>query len=191
MPKTRREVEREDKVAEILEAAERQLRGGGYEALSVAGVALQALLRNPLASRELGIAQNSVYWYFPSKDHLFVAALQRMFGKIVANKPPAHRGLMNEVLWFVDQLHELYPLRAAMREQARRSEVVAGFERQLDDTLRLMLTNALRPHVPAKDLPSGVDAFNATVQGTYARDMDQVERRRLLRFTFERLFGRV
>ena len=180
MPKTRREVEREDKVAEILEAAERQLRAGGYEALSVAGV-----------SRELGIAQNSVYWYFPSKDHLFVAALQRMFGKIVANKPPAHRGLMNEVLWFVDQLHELYPLRAAMREQARRSEVVAGFERQLDDTLRLMLTNALRPHVPAKVLPSGVDAFNATVQGTYVQSMDQAERRRLLRFTFERLFGKV
>jgi AcrR family transcriptional regulator len=180
VPRTRRDIEREDKVAEILEAAEGQLRDGGYDGLSLAGIA-----------RELGIAQNSIYWYFPSRDHLFVAALQRMFGKIVAHKPPAHRGLLNQVLWFVDQLHELYPLRAAMREQARRSDVVAEFERQLDGMLRTMLANAMRPHVPAKDLSSAVDAFNATVQGTYAREMKPAERRRLLRFSFERLFGQL
>jgi len=47
---------------EILALAQARLREGGYEALSVAALA-----------RELGLAQNAIYWYFPSKDHLFVA----------------------------------------------------------------------------------------------------------------------
>src|SRR3954464_4957874 len=116
MPRTRPELEREAKVAEIVAAAERRLRDGGYDALSVAAIA-----------RELGIAQNAIYWYFPSKDHLFVAALERMLRDIVARKPPPRRWLERKVLWFVDQLGEIEPVRAAMYERARTSPVVAEF----------------------------------------------------------------
>ena len=73
MPRTRSEVERDAKVAEILEAAVRRLAEGGYDALSVAGIA-----------RELGIAQNAVYWYFPSKDDLFAAMLTRWADETLA-----------------------------------------------------------------------------------------------------------
>src|SRR5215210_758410 len=112
MPRTRHEVDRETKVEEILDAAVSRLDEGGYEALSVAGIA-----------RELGVAQNAIYWYFPSRDHLFVAALER------------------KVLWFVDQLQEIEPVRAAMYERARTSPVVAEFADELNRTWRRMLTN--------------------------------------------------
>src|SRR4051795_2675791 len=108
MPRTRRAVSRDEKVEEILAVAERRLREGGYEALSVAAIA-----------RELGLAQNALYWYFPSKDHLFVAVLERMLRGIVARKPPRRGGVDRQVTWFVDQLAELEPVRASMREQAR------------------------------------------------------------------------
>src|SRR5712691_5857363 len=101
MPRTRSELERDAKVAEIVEAAERRLHEGGYEALSVAAIA-----------RELGLAQNAIYWYFPSKDHLFVAALEGMLQKIAARKPTREEaGPVERILWFTDQFQALSDLR--------------------------------------------------------------------------------
>src|SRR2546426_4956541 len=113
MPRTRSELERDAKVDEIVEAAERRLRKGGYEALSVAGIA-----------RELRLAQNAIYWYFPSKDHLFVAALERMLREIAARKPTRSVGEVERILWFTDQFQVLSHLRGAMNERARDSQVV-------------------------------------------------------------------
>src|SRR6186997_3664071 len=97
MPRTRSELEREAKVAQVVEAAERRLRDGGYEALSIAAIA-----------RELGVAQNAIYWYFPSKDHLFVAALERMLREIAARKPRHEEaGTVERILWFTDQFEGL------------------------------------------------------------------------------------
>src|SRR4026209_1823593 len=106
MPRTRSELEREAKVAQVVEAAERRLRDGGYEALSIAAIA-----------RELGVAQNAVYWYFQSKDHLFVAALEHMLRTLVARKPPKQRSLDKKILWFVEQLDAMSDVRAAMDDR--------------------------------------------------------------------------
>src|SRR5438034_9380164 len=122
MARTRTELERDEKVGEILEAAELRLRDGGYEALSVTAIA-----------RELGLAQNAIYWYFPSKDHLFVAALEGMLRKIGARKPRREEaGPVERILWFTDQFQALSHLRGAMSERARDSQVVAEFVEELD-----------------------------------------------------------
>src|SRR5207244_4131402 len=120
MPRTRHEIDRDDKVDEMLDAAERRLLGGGYAAMSVASIA-----------RELGVAQNSVYWYFPSKDHLFVAVLRRILTRTLAAKPPAGKGLQRQVLWFTDRLYDFSPLRVTLRDRAGQSALVADFEREL------------------------------------------------------------
>src|SRR3712207_9351388 len=101
------------------------------------------LFRSVGIARELGIAQNAVYWYFPSKDHLFVAALERMLRDVVARKPPRQRSLERKILWFVEQLEEMAEVRAAMFERARTSEVVARFVAELHAVWRRMLTNVL------------------------------------------------
>jgi len=87
MPKTRTQVPKQEKVDELVAAAERRLRSGGYEALSVAAIA-----------RELGIAQNAIYWYFPSKDNLFVAALERLLREIAARKPSRTVGEVERII---------------------------------------------------------------------------------------------
>ena len=176
MPRTRQDVDREAKVDEILDAAVRRLEEGGFEALSVAAIA-----------RELGVAQNAVYWYFPSKDHLFVAALERMLRDIMARKPPRQRSLDRKVLWFVDQLQEIEPVRAAMYERARTSPVVAEFVAQLNQAWRRMLGNVLSARVPADELDAAVDALIATIQGAFFQPMSAAERRRLIAFALERL----
>jgi AcrR family transcriptional regulator len=176
MARTRTELEREAKVGEILEAAERRLREGGYEALSVAAIA-----------RELGLAQNAIYWYFPSKDHLFVATLERMLKEIAARKPARSVGEVERILWFTDQFQMLSHLRGAMNERARDSQVVAEFVGELDALLSRMLSNALSGHVPAKELPVAVEAFRATVEGCFVKGLDGRARQRVLRFALERL----
>ena len=176
MARTRAELKRDEKVAQILEAAERRLRSGGYPALSVVGIA-----------RELGLAQNALYWYFPSKDHLFVAALESMLREIVRKKPPGSGGLERRVLWFVDQLAEIELARVAVLDRAQVSPVVAEFAAQLDATWRKMLSNALRAHVAAEDLPLASDALLATIQGVLFQGLERRQRRRVVAFALRRL----
>jgi AcrR family transcriptional regulator len=178
VPKTRAEASREEKMDEILEIAERRLREDGYEALSLAAIA-----------RELGVAQNAIYWYFRSKDELFVAALERMLGEIAARKPSKEVGEVERILWFTDQFQALSGLRPAMSERARSSPVVAEFVERLDALLSRMLSNALSEHVPKDELPIAVETFRATVEGTFVKDLDKRERRKVLAFTLQRLMG--
>jgi AcrR family transcriptional regulator len=178
VPKTRQAVSRDEKVDEILELAAQRLREGGYEALSVAGIA-----------RELGLAQNAIYWYFPSKDHLFVATLERLLGEIAARKPSRKVGDVERILWFTDQFQGLSDLRGAMNERARSSEVVAGFIEDLDEILDRMLSNVLGAYVSEEELPVAVEAFRATVEGTFVKGLDKRSRRQVLTFALERLTG--
>jgi AcrR family transcriptional regulator len=176
MPKTRPAESREEKVGAILEAAERRLREGGYQALSVVAIA-----------RELGLAQNTIYWYFPSKDDLFVATLRRMLEQIAARKPSKRVGEIERILWFTDQFQALSDLRGAMTERARSSQAVAAFVDELDKLLSRMLANALRDHVAEAELPVAVEAFRATVEGTFVKGLDKRARRAVLSFALSRL----
>jgi AcrR family transcriptional regulator len=178
VPRTRTELGREAKVAEILDAAEVRLRSGGYAALSVVGIA-----------RDLGLAQNALYWYFPSKDQLFVAVLERMMLDIVARKPPRRGGVEHQVTWFVDQLAELEPVRHALAEQARVSPVVAEFAAELQATWRRMLTNVLASRLPKRESERAlaVDALLATIAGALSQPLTAEHRRRIVRFALARL----
>jgi AcrR family transcriptional regulator len=178
VPRTRYAVSRDEKEAEILELAEQRLRREGYDGLSVAGIA-----------RELGLAQNAIYWYFPSKDHLFVAAMERMLRKIMARKPKRDVGEVERILWFTDQFQPLSDLRGAMNERAQSSPVVAEFARNIDALLSRMLSNVLRGHVPDEQLPLAVETFFATVQGAFVKGLDKRARREMLTFTLERLMA--
>jgi TetR/AcrR family transcriptional regulator of autoinduction and epiphytic fitness len=176
VPRTRTELDRDAKVAEILDAAEARLRASGYRALSVVAIA-----------RELGLAQNAVYWYFPSKDDLFVAVLERMLRDIVARKPPRRGGVERQVEWFVDQLAELEPVRAAMHERARSSPVVAQFVAALDVTWHRMLTNVLGDRLPAEERELAVDTLLATISGVLAQRLPAARRLGIVRFALARL----
>ena len=175
MPRTRPAPQGE-KTSEILRAAEARLRAGGYDALSVVGVA-----------RELGLAQNSVYWYFPSKDHLFVATLASMLEGLAAGKPSSARTPITRILWFTDRLEPLWPLLRTLYEIQDRSDVAHDFLARLDELVGTMLANAFREAVPPRDLERTVTSFRATVEGVYARGLDARERHRVLRFTVARL----
>jgi TetR/AcrR family transcriptional regulator of autoinduction and epiphytic fitness len=179
MPRRRVEFDRAEKVDEILDAAQSQLRDSGYDSLSIAALA-----------RRLGIAQNSIYWYYPSKDALVVASVERMLGEIVSRKPPASRGLERQVLWFVDQLGELNELRAALTQRASRSPVVAEFVDRTNTQLQQMLTHAFTPRVPAAERADAVASFLAAAQSSYLDGLPPARRRRVLAYILKKLTDR-
>lgn len=177
MPRTRPELDREAKEAEILDAAVAMLDAGGYDGLSVAGIA-----------RQLGLAQNAVYWYFPTRDHLFVAALERMLRGIVARKPQG-RSLETKILWFVEQLHDIEHVRIALYERARGSDVVADFAAQMAQAWRAMLAGALRDHVEEPERALVADTLLAAIQGALLQPTGRAERERIIRYALARLVG--
>lgn len=132
MPVTRAKVERQEKVQEILDAARRRLLADGYEGMSVAAIA-----------RELEIAQNSVYWYFPSKDDLFAAAFREILARLASKKPPP--GTAARVVWVTDQMAHFASLRAALRARAAHSAAVASLQSDLDEWVRTLLLGETGP----------------------------------------------
>jgi AcrR family transcriptional regulator len=178
MPPTRLQLDRDEKVAQIVDAAEARLRSGGIEALSMAGVA-----------RDLGLAQNAVYWYFPSRAELFVAVLRRQLADIAARKPRRSKGVIDRVLWLTDQLGPLYELQPAMQALALQSPVVANFVRELDALSERMLTKVFGRHYDGDELTSAIDTFRSVVVGAYARGLSRARRRRLLAFVLDQLLG--
>ncbi|MFN2593472.1 MAG: TetR/AcrR family transcriptional regulator [Actinomycetota bacterium] len=178
MPKSRPGRERDDKVQEIVAAAIDRLREGGYDQLSVIGIA-----------RDLGVAQNTIYWYFPSKDHLFVAALQQMFDDIRARKADGGTSVIDRIVWFTEQLRDIWELRATIDERARGSEVVMDFASNFHAHLRAMLAKSLRPYVSEEDLDMAVDTYTAAADGVCLMNVPIDRWRGILRFTLERLIG--
>ena len=175
MPRNRADVARDVKVDEIVEAARARLVEGGYAGLSVAALA-----------RDLGLAQAAVYWYFPTKDDLFVAALERILHDILERKP--RRGTtVDRVLWLAERLHEFQGLRMTMRDRAQVAEVVARFEADVNELFRVLLVNALADDVPAAEVDDVADAVMALCDGVLLRDVGRARRRQLIRFGYERL----
>jgi AcrR family transcriptional regulator len=171
-------MDRETKVEEILGLAEGLLVPGGYEHMSVAAIA-----------RELGIAPNSIYWYFSSKDELFVAVLRRIIERLAAKKPPKNKGLVAEVLWVTDQMYNLWPLRLAIRERARHSTVVSEFDTELDELVRRLLIHGIEAYVSSSEIEAVATTFLATVEGAFSLGLGRSDRHRTITFALNRLAG--
>jgi AcrR family transcriptional regulator len=178
MPSTRRELSREEKMGDIVTAAARRLGEGGYNAVSIAGIA-----------RELGIAHNAVYWYFPSKDDLVVAAFRHKVHELMARKPKDSGDVVERVMWFVERLGKLYPVRASLHSAARDSPVIAAYLDELSSRLNELARHVLAGYVDADELDVAAASFIATVQGAFLEGIPPKERRRLLTFSLRRLIG--
>lgn len=176
-PKTRGDIEREDKIEELVAIAERRLLAGGYQEMSVSAIA-----------REIGIAPNAVYWYFPSKDALFVAVLERLLEKSLrAAQRVRTLPFTERLLWGVDKLHGIQHLATVVHERARESSIVADFAGRFHDLLRTMLVETLRPHVEPEALALATEAVIALVEGMFLHDVPKKQRDELILFVLERL----
>lgn len=178
MPRTRYEMGRDAKIKEILALARRRLLEGGYAALSVKAIA-----------RELGLAQNAVYWYFPSRDHLFIAVLRDLVSEFPTRRAPGTQTLGERAVWFVNRIADFHPLAVDMYERARSAEVVADFSSELEASLRGVVVRLVAPHFPADEVEVAADSFWATIEGVLLRRLPRRRREAVVRFAMRQLVG--
>jgi len=135
MPANRPAVERAAKEETLLGAAESLFLARGFAGTTVAAVARQA-----------GVTATTVYWYFPSKDALFVAVLERWVGEAVAvvDRLTA-RGMPPERIAHAAAgvLADLGPLIGDLHDRAAKSAPVRELHRALHDRLARALAASL------------------------------------------------
>jgi AcrR family transcriptional regulator len=128
VPANRQAIDRDQKANEILDAAERLFLHDGFEPTTVAGLA-----------RAAGVASNTVYWYFDSKDDLLAAIMSRRLDHAIVSLP-TDRPLPDVAAAALTALDEFAPLTAAVHERAQHSPAVAKAHRRfhllVDRTVR-------------------------------------------------------
>jgi AcrR family transcriptional regulator len=180
MPATRPHLDRDLKRTQILDAAEELFLQDGFEATAMAAV-----------GRSAGVASNAVYWYFPSKDDLLAAMLQRRQERVLEQLPAlATATLEEQVLAMLAQLDEVAILTATVHERARHSTAVAemhdAFHASADRLLRGLFAGA---GLDEKDAGEASKAMMALIEGIHLheRDRNPAERDRLVLWTLRRV----
>jgi AcrR family transcriptional regulator len=168
MPRKRTELDRDEKVEQILGHAVELLRDGGHEELSVNRIA-----------RDLGLARAAIYWYFPSRDELFTAACARLFAAAFTD-PPRRGTVASRIRWGVDRFAAIYDVYAALLERAPTDQPAADLLRAFDRGLCRRLTDLLAPHVPAERLDGLVETIVVFTEGLLGRRLPAAERHRRL-----------
>ena len=125
MPRNRQHIDRETRVAGILDAAEELLLRDGYEPTTMAAVA-----------RAAGVASNSVYWYFPGKDDLLAAVLQRRLDRASTRlDTDSEEPLALRAISALAELDAVSKLTSAVHERAKHSTAVATMHAAFHDVL--------------------------------------------------------
>jgi len=183
MPANRSQLARDDKLDDLVTCAQSLFLEKGFEATTMASIAKRA-----------GVASNVVYWYFESKDHLFVAAMQRLVDGVIrdalttAQRKDGSQDLQAGLELVVERLSAGNALIAAVHDRAARSPVVATFHQQVHDRYGEVLAEALTERgVPANERPLVVDALSTAVEGLVMHGASKQEARRMIGFLVQRL----
>jgi AcrR family transcriptional regulator len=180
MPATRPHLDRDLKRKQILDAAEKLLLRSGYEATAMAEVA-----------RRAGVANNAVYWYFPSKDDLLADVLGRRQEQALAELPaPTTATVQEQVLAMLAQLDQVAKLTATVHERAQHSAAVAEMHEAFHATAdRLLLRLFQDAGLAANDATQAANAMMALIEGIHLHepDRDAAARDDLVLWTLHRL----
>jgi AcrR family transcriptional regulator len=182
MPATRTHLDRDLKRKQILDTAEKLLLRDGYDATAMAEVA-----------RRAGVANNAVYWYFPSKDELLAAILARRQERALERLAAIDKATPEEqALAMLAQLDQVAKLTATVHQRARHSAAVAemheAFHAAADELLRSLFRDA---GLYAKDAEKAAKSMMALIEGIHLHnaDRDNAARDELVLWTLRRLAG--
>ena len=183
MPANRAQVARDDKVDALVATAQQLFIERGYDGTTMAAIAKQA-----------GVASNVLYWYFDSKDHVFVAAMEQLVGAVIdhaltaATRRDGTRDIEAGLIALTDQLVFGRSLIAAVHERAPHAPVVAEFHDRVHARYASLLDDELRARqLPAAERRLVIDALSAGVEGLIVHGTPRADARRMIRFLVAKL----
>jgi AcrR family transcriptional regulator len=186
MPRNRPDRSRDDKTDELVSIARELFLEQGYEGTTIAAIA-----------REAGIASNVVHWYFPTKDDLFVAALDSLQSedleeaqaRLARSAPGRAQEVLEALLTeFVWRRLDRYGLIAALHERSHFSPVVAEFHERAHRRYADYLGRAIdRCPVPSAERKLVVEALVAAVEALVMHRASKRRARQMMTFLARRL----
>lgn len=152
MAKNKREVDPEVKRDQIEDAACMLFLVEGYESTSMATIAKTA-----------GVAPNTLYWYFSSKDDLLVAILDRLVNRAMAQLATMQsQSFGDQVLWLLAEFQQASKLISTVHSRLDKSETI----RDWHDRFHVMLDQMLVFQMVSTGMSKAKASVMATV-GTY------------------------
>jgi AcrR family transcriptional regulator len=128
MPRNRQQIPKAERESALLERATELFTAKGYRGTRVAEI-----------GRAAGIASAAVHWYFPTKDDLFAAVLQRVFGEAIAEVEASESAPRDRLEAFLSKTQSYRVLHREAYERMEESEALRslylGLLRWLEDLL--------------------------------------------------------
>jgi AcrR family transcriptional regulator len=141
MPRNRQQIPKAEREAALLEQARELFIAKGYRGTRVAEV-----------GRAAGIASAAVHWYFPTKDDLFAAVLEQVFGEAIADVAASDRAARDKLEAFLSKTKGYRVLHRQAYERIEESEALRAVYQGLLQWLEDLLLQAISAR-----LPEGVD----------------------------------
>jgi AcrR family transcriptional regulator len=181
VPRNRQHIPREERKAEVLAVATELFLSHGYAGTTMAEI-----------SRAAGVAPAAVYWYFPSKDDVFAAVMDRMLSREIRilDEDHADDDPMSHLVRGLNDMRVFRPLHQAMHGRLLQSDAVReAHDRFLDwirDLVRKMV-DALDD--PAVDRELVADTAITLFEGLNVEGAPPRPAAQLMRFLLESVLG--
>ena|SRR6201997_1860001 len=147
MPRNRQQIPKAERESALLEQATELFTAKGYRGTRVAEV-----------GRAAGIASAAVHWYFPTKDDLFAAVLERVFGDAIAEVEASDRAPRDRLEAFLSKTQGYRGMHREAYERMEESEALRAVYVGLLQWLEDLLLQAI-----SAQLPEGVDTDPITL----------------------------
>ncbi|GAA4852896.1 helix-turn-helix domain-containing protein [Actinomycetospora corticicola] len=171
MPRNRRPRDREEKSAEIVEAAAALFAEVGFEKASMAAVA-----------RGAGVTTTTIYWYFQDKEALLVAVLDHLLvGMLEGLQAQVADSWTDRLLWVVERLQEHSKLVTAVHALSATSATVATWHSAFHELTDALLAAEIRDAgVDAAQVPAMARLGVFTIEGLLMHPLPREEQRAVL-----------
>lgn len=134
MAKNKRDIDLKVKQEELEQVASRLFLSQGYDGTSMSKIA-----------RELGVAPNTLYWYYPSKDELLVAVLNRQMSQSLAGLPAiAEKPIGEKLEWALQEFEQSRELVSTVHARLDQSAVIREWHDQFHDFVEAAVTHSLQ-----------------------------------------------
>ncbi|MCC2638478.1 MAG: TetR family transcriptional regulator [Moraxellaceae bacterium] len=168
MARTKREQDRDAKRDEIVAAARRLFVDEGFEAASISRLATA-----------VGVAPNTLYWYFKDKDEVLVAVLDAEFSARMAEYlllPPGD--VTERLLWVAQQLDRVRRLVATVHARLEKSPALNAWHERFHALSEEMLRVELRQAgVAEAAIGARVKISVFAIEGMLAHPLPEAEKR--------------
>lgn len=171
MARNKRDIDPGVKKKELEDTAERLFMENGYEATSMSRIA-----------QALGVAPNTLYWYYASKDELLVGVLNRLLSDSLRQLPTATSApLREQMAWALQQFEQSRALMNAVHSKLDQSAVIRDWHERFHSFIEAVVVHKLKAN-GISDQRAGMLATVATflLEGLLAHPHSETQRNDIL-----------